>query len=77
MMEISKKYSHCKTPDQMMKEMIQDGIIPTSVIRHDEILYTYKASLKKGMSNSDAVNNTSLTHNCSERLVYQLVKRYF
>lgn len=71
---LSKRYD---IPESTLKKMITDGIITTCVARQDEILYTYKTHIRNGMSDMEARKNTSVTHNCSDRWVYELVKRYF
>jgi hypothetical protein len=71
---LSERYN---IPESTLKKMITDGFITTCVARQDEILYTYKAYINKGMSDIEARKNTSITHNCSDRWVYELVKRFY
>lgn len=72
MSELSKKYN---IPESTINQMVKDGIITTCVKKQDDILYTYKMNIKNGLSNIEARKQTSITHNCSDRWVYEIVKR--
>lgn len=73
MSELSKKYN---IPETTIKKMVTDGVINNCVIRQDGILYTYRMNIEKGMSEIESRKMTSITHNCTDRWVYEIVKRY-
>ncbi len=72
-MKLSEKYG---VPEEKIKAMIKDGVISCSYVGRETIYHTYRLNIKSGQSNSEAIKNTSITHNCSDRWVYEIVKQF-
>jgi hypothetical protein len=73
MSELSKKYG---VPETAIKAMIKDGVISCSYVGKESIYHTYTVNIRSGMSNSEAIKVTSITHNCTDRWVYEVVREF-
>jgi hypothetical protein len=71
-MTLSEKYG---IPQSAVKAMMKDGWISCSVAKYEEV-YIYYREKKKTVSHSEAIKQTSLTYNISDRWVYEVIKRF-
>jgi len=72
-MSLADKYG---IPEDKIKLLIKDGWISCSVAKYEEVIYTYKQNLIKGLSNPDAVANTADSVKLSDRQVYRIIHKF-
>ena len=72
-MSLADKYG---IPEDKIKLLIKDGWISCSVAKSEEVIYTYKQNLIKGLSNPDAVSNTADSVKLSDRQVYRIIHKF-
>lgn len=72
-MSLSKKYG---IPEETIKAMVKDGVLPCSVVKCDEIMNYYNDQRSKGEPKSEAVHRTSDVLNISTRYVYLIIKKF-
>lgn len=71
-MSLASKYGVSET---VIKAMIKDGWITCNAKQYEEIHFYYKEK-RKTVSHSEAIKQTSITFNISDRWVYEIVKRF-
>jgi len=72
-MRIAEKYGIEETK---IKMLIDDGHMSCSYEgTYDEVYYFYKAEIAKGVASKQAVYNTSVKANISERHVYNIIHK--
>lgn len=72
-MSLAKKYG---ITEATIKNMINDGVLPCSVVRSEEAVNYYNIQLDKGLSKSEAVQITALQMNLSIQHIYRIIKKY-
>lgn len=71
-MSLASKYG---ISEQSLKALIKDGWISCSVAKYDEVYSFYKEK-RKAVTHSEAIKETSITYNISDRWVYEIVRRF-
>jgi len=72
-MSLSDKYG---IPEEKIKMLIKDGWLSCSLPKYEEVIYTYKQNLSKGLSNPDAISNTADSVKLSDRQVYRIIHKF-
>lgn len=72
-MSFLKKYG---LPEETIKNMVKDGVIPCLTMHHDEILTFYKKQIDSGLSVGEATHKTCDEMGVSYQWCQRLVRKY-
>lgn len=72
-MSLSKKYG---INESVIKAMISDGWLSCTVSKYEEVYFTYKKEIERGIPKLQAIHNAAEVGKISERQVYTIIHRF-
>lgn len=72
-MSLAKKYG---LSEETFKKMVQDGILPCSIVRHNEMVSFYSQKITAGIPKPEAMKLTSEEYDIHLTNVYKIINRF-
>lgn len=72
-MSLAEKYG---LSEETFKKMVRDGVLPCSIIRHNEMASFYNQKITAGIPKPEAMKLTSEEYDMSLQYTYTIVNRF-